>query len=130
MSLSAVWNSIEHEKKYRARDAAVASAAGNGASLQRTDLADTLKALLSHPNVASKEVIIRQYDHEVQGGSVIKPLMGVEHDAPTDAAVFRPKLDSWRGVAVSNGMAPEIGKWDPYLMAKIAVDEAYRNLIA
>jgi phosphoribosylformylglycinamidine synthase len=86
--------------------------------------------LLAHPEIASKQSIVRQYDHEVQGGSVIKPFMGVGHDAPTDGCVFRPKLGSWRAVVLSNGMNPEIGKFDPYVMAKTAVDEAYRNMIA
>ncbi|MBV9079893.1 MAG: phosphoribosylformylglycinamidine synthase subunit PurL, partial [Elusimicrobia bacterium] len=96
----------------------------------KTDIGATLRALLAHPIIASKESVVRQYDHEVQGGSVVKPFMGPDKDGPTDACVFRPKLDVWRGVAVTNGLCPEMGKWDPYLMAKFAVDEAYRNLIA
>jgi len=89
-----------------------------------------LKKLLGHPIISSKEVIVRQYDHEVQGGSVVKPLMGVDGDGPTDACVFRPDLAGWKGVAISNGLNPQMGKWDPYLMAKYAVDEAVRNMIA
>ena len=54
---------------------------------------DRLLKLLAHPNIASKHWIIRQYDHEVQGGSVIKPLVGPEQIGPSDAAVLRPKLD-------------------------------------
>ena len=33
--------------------------------------------ILGSLNVCSKEWVIRQYDHEVQGGSVVKPLVGV-----------------------------------------------------
>ncbi len=61
----------------------------------------TLKQILASPNVASKEWVIRQYDHEVQGGSVIKPLVGAANDGPGDAAVVRPKFHSWRGLAVA-----------------------------
>ena len=64
--------------------------------------------LLAHPNIASKHWIIRQYDHEVQGGSVIKPLIGPLQIGPSDAAVVRPKLASHRGVAIGCGLAPQI----------------------
>ena len=87
-----------------------------------------LLRLLSHPNIASKHWIIRQYDHEVQGSSVIKPLTGPLQAGPSDAAVLRPKLDSRRGIAVGCGMAPWIE--DPYQMALAAIDEAVRNVVA
>ena len=87
-----------------------------------------LLAALSHPNIASKHWIIRQYDHEVQGGSVVKPLVGPEQSGPSDAAVFRPKLSSRRGVALGCGMSPQIE--DPYEMALASIDEAIRNVVA
>ncbi len=90
----------------------------------------TLLDILASPNVASKEWIIRQYDHEVQGGSAIKPLVGVHSDGPGDAAVIRPILDSRRGVVISCGMNPRLGDLDPYQSALHAVDEALRNSIA
>jgi len=89
-----------------------------------------LLAILSSYNVAGKEWIIRQYDHEVQGGSVIKPLTGVNNDGPGDAAVIRPKLDSDRGIAISCGMNPLYGDIDPYLMALSGIDEAVRNIVS
>jgi phosphoribosylformylglycinamidine synthase len=91
-------------------------------------LKERLLAHLAHPNIASKHWIIRQYDHEVQGGSVIKPLIGPMQVGPSDAAVVRPKLDSFRGVALSCGMAPHIE--DPYDMAIASIDEAIRNAVA
>lgn len=94
------------------------------------DLNDTLKKILGSLNVASKEWVIRQYDHEVQGGSVIKPLVGLENDGPGDAAVVRPVLNSYRGIAVSCGMNPCYGDFDTYHMAASAIDEAIRNCIA
>ncbi|MGA2323056.1 MAG: phosphoribosylformylglycinamidine synthase subunit PurL [Sedimentisphaerales bacterium] len=90
---------------------------------------DELLAILSSYNVASKEWVIRQYDHEVQGASVIKPLTGVTNDGPGDAAVIRPKYDSDRGVAISCGMNPCYGDIDPYWMALSGIDEAIRNLV-
>jgi len=90
---------------------------------------DELHEILSSCNVASKEWVIRQYDHEVQGGSVVKPLVGVANDGPSDAAVIQPKLSSSRAIAVSCGMNPLYGDIDPYLMALAGIDEAVRNLI-
>ena len=89
-----------------------------------------LKKILASPNVASKEWIIRQYDHEVQGGSVIKPLVGVTHDGPGDAAVLRPVLGSAKGVVIACGMNPVLGELDPYQSALHAIDEALRNAVA
>jgi len=87
-----------------------------------------LLGLLSHPNIASKHWIIRQYDHEVQGGSVIKPLVGPMQVGPSDAAVLRPKLGSRRGVVLGCGLCPQIE--DPYEMAMASIDEAIRNVVA
>jgi len=86
--------------------------------------------ILGSLNVCSKEWIIRQYDHEVQGGSVVKPLVGVHHDGPADAAVVRPTQHSPRGIVISNGMNPRYGDYDPYWMACSAIDEALRNCVA
>jgi phosphoribosylformylglycinamidine synthase len=91
---------------------------------------EALLRLLGHYTVASKEWVIRQYDHEVQGGSVIKPLVGAENDGPSDAAVLRPLADSWLGVAIGCGINPLYGEWDPYAMAALAIDEAVRNVVA
>jgi phosphoribosylformylglycinamidine synthase len=89
-----------------------------------------LKALLASPSIASKEWIIRQYDHEVQGGSVLKPLVGVRNDGPGDAAVIAPILGSTRGLAIGCGINPLYGDLDPYAMAAAAIDEAVRNVVA
>ncbi len=95
----------------------------------KSDYTDDLKAILSSYNVASKEWVIRQYDHEVQGGSVVKPLTGVVNDGPSDAAVVQPKLGSDKALALSCGMNPMYGDIDPYWMALAGIDEAIRNLI-
>jgi phosphoribosylformylglycinamidine synthase len=90
---------------------------------------EELLEILGSYNVASKEWVIRQYDHEVQGGSVVKPLTGVCNDGPSDAAVIQPKLDSDKGLAISCGMNPLYGDIDPYWMALAGIDEAIRNLV-
>ncbi|MCA9202691.1 MAG: phosphoribosylformylglycinamidine synthase subunit PurS, partial [Planctomycetales bacterium] len=90
----------------------------------------TLHRILGSLNVASKEWVIRQYDHEVQGGSVVKPLVGVANDGPSDAAVVRPVLNSRQGLVVSCGMNPRFGDFDTYHMAASAIDEAVRNCVA
>ncbi len=94
------------------------------------DYTDDLYRILGSLNIASKHWVIRQYDHEVQGGSVIKPLVGRDNDGPSDAAVLRPRLDSYRGLAVACGMNPAYGDWDTYWMAASAIDEALRNCVA
>ena len=96
---------------------------------EKGDYTADLCKILGAYNVASKEWVIRQYDHEVQGGSVVKPLTGVANDGPSDAAVVRPKLASDRAVAVSCGMNPLYGDLDPYWMALAGIDEAVRNLV-
>jgi len=105
------------------------------------DYAQTLNNLLAMPNVCSKEWIIRQYDHEVQGQTVIKPLQG-KNAGPGDACVIWPRIsieaeypktdikDKYRGFAVSCGINPNFGKIDAYAMAAGAIDEAVRNLVA
>ncbi len=95
----------------------------------KEDLKAILLRLMGSLNICSKESIIRQYDHEVQGGSVIKPLMGSENDGPSDAAVLRPLLDSMAGVVLSNGICPKYSDYDTYWMAACAVDEAIRNAV-
>ncbi|MFH1003443.1 MAG: phosphoribosylformylglycinamidine synthase subunit PurL [Chloroflexota bacterium] len=94
------------------------------------DLGPALKRLLGAWNTCSKAWVIRQYDHEVQGGSVLKPLVGRDSDGPGDAAIIRPVLDSDRGVIVANGINPGYGDIDPYWMAASAIDEALRQIIA
>ncbi len=88
-----------------------------------------LLAILSNYNVASKEWVIRQYDHEVQGGSVVKPLTGIANDGPSDASVIRPLYHTDKGIAVACGMNPCYGEIDPYWMALAGIDEAIRNLV-
>lgn len=91
---------------------------------------ELLQKMLAHPNVASKEDVIRVYDHEVQGGTVIKPLVGVGNHGPSDATVIKPLgTQGLRGFALACGINPQIGKRDAYAMAVSAVDEAIRNLV-
>ncbi|MEX2118079.1 MAG: phosphoribosylformylglycinamidine synthase subunit PurL [Pirellulales bacterium] len=96
----------------------------------RSDYTPALLAILGSLNVASKEWVIRQYDHEVQGGSVVKPLVGAANDGPSDAAVLRPVLGSRRGIVLAVGMNPRYGELDTYHMAASAIDEAVRNCVS
>ncbi len=99
-------------------------------ALQTPDLTTVLLRILSSLNVCSKEWVIRQYDHEVQGGTVIKPLVGIQNDGPGDAAVITPVLSSTHGLAIGCGINPRYGDLDPYWMAASAIDEAVRNVVA
>ncbi len=105
---------------------------------QAQDYNDILKRLLAHPNIRSREPIVRLYDHEVQGGTVVKPYGGIGEHSPNDGAVVVPLDTSHRpddagavrGFALSSGICPQYGRLDPYAMAWAAVDEACRNLVA
>ncbi|MBP7961716.1 MAG: phosphoribosylformylglycinamidine synthase [Caldilineaceae bacterium] len=91
-----------------------------------------LLTLLAHPSVASKEEVIRRYDHEVRGGTLVRPLTGPQMDGPSDAAVLKP-LGTWQhdmAFSLSAGMNPLLGKHDPYAMAVSTIDEAFRNAVA
>jgi phosphoribosylformylglycinamidine synthase II len=93
-----------------------------------SDLGKPLKEILSSWNVCSKEWIVRQYDHEVQGGSIVKPLTGAANDGPSDASIISPKLGSNRGIIIANGINPKYGVIDPYFMALSNIDEALRQV--
>ncbi len=99
-------------------------------SIGGRDLSSDILAVLSDWSVASKEPLVRQYDHEVQAGSVVKPFVGVRADAPSDGAVFRPVYASKRGLTITHGICQRYGDIDTYHMAAAAVDEAYRAHIA
>ncbi|GAC1361468.1 MAG: phosphoribosylformylglycinamidine synthase subunit PurL [Ktedonobacteraceae bacterium] len=129
-TLQAQWTRPETS----AQPQATYTADENPSGVVNGSLAPTLLALLRHPSIASKEEVVRRYDHEVQGATVLKPLVGRSGNGPGDAAVLRPLLDdaseSRAGVVLSNGINPLYGRIDPYHMAVNAVDEALRNLTA
>ncbi|MBC8523206.1 phosphoribosylformylglycinamidine synthase subunit PurL [PVC group bacterium] len=87
-----------------------------------------LPRLLSHPNITSKQCIIQQYDHEVQGRSVIRPIVGPNGNGPSDAAVITPVRGSTRGLAIANGLATALED-DPYTIASSGIDECVRNIV-
>jgi phosphoribosylformylglycinamidine synthase len=92
---------------------------------------DTLLWMLAHPNVMSKEWVIRQYDHEVRANTVLKPLQGViGHEGPGDAAVLKPIKESDKGLALCSDVNPNYTSRDPYWGAASAIDETVRNLAA
>jgi phosphoribosylformylglycinamidine synthase subunit PurSL len=97
---------------------------------QKQDYTDDLKSLLGALNICSKESVVRRYDHEVQGGSVVKPFTGVNNDGPSDAAIVRPILESFEGVVTAHGICPRYSDIDTYHMTANAVDEALRNYVA
>ena len=96
----------------------------------KREYTDDLMQLLSSLNICSKESVVRRYDHEVQGGSVVKPFTGANNDGPSDAAVVRPILDSFEGVVVAHGICPRYSDIDTYHMTANAIDEALRNYVA
>jgi len=101
---------------------------GSEIASEELSVSDTLLALLAHPNIASKHWIVRQYDHEVQGRTVVKPFVGEDRVGPSDGAVMLPKRGSYRGLAIANGLATGFAD-DPYAMTTAAVDECVRNLV-
>lgn len=95
---------------------------------EKKDLTGVLKKMLKSLNLASFEFISKQYDHEVQGGAVIKPLQG-KGLVNNEAVVVRPVLSSKKGVVISYGLYPRYGLIDSYQMASCAIDTAVRNAI-
>jgi phosphoribosylformylglycinamidine synthase len=133
MELRSEW--IEPERREAglagpAGPAGPAAPAAHQALPARPDLAAMLRAVLSDPNIRSREEWVRQYDHEVQGRSVVKPFVGVRRDAPSDGAVLRLRPGARLGITVTHGIAPRYGDWDAYDMARCAVDEAVRGHVA
>ena len=122
----AIWNTPRHPEPPAGKSLTV----GNGSANESANFTKDLFAILASPNVASKESVIRQYDHEVQGGVVLKPLVGSKNDGPSDACIVTPVLGSARGIIVSNGINPKYSDIDPYHGAAAAIDEALRNVIA
>jgi phosphoribosylformylglycinamidine synthase len=120
MRLKAIWQSSE-------REASVVQA-------ENTRSPEEMKSLflemLSDPNVSTREALIRRFDHEVQGSSVLKPLVGKFLNAPSDAAVLRPLPDREKGLVVSHGIHPWLSERAPKLMGAYVVDEAVRNAVA
>jgi phosphoribosylformylglycinamidine synthase II len=98
---------------------------------KQDDLTPVLLKMLANPDVASKEPVIRRYDHEIQAATVVKPLVGVKNDGPSDGAVLRPlATGGTKGLALGCGINPYYGQIDPYAMAWAVVDEAVRNVVA
>ncbi|MBI5584210.1 MAG: phosphoribosylformylglycinamidine synthase [Deltaproteobacteria bacterium] len=93
------------------------------------DYGTLLQNILARPNIASKSWIARQYDHEVQGGSVLKPLTGRYRDVPGDAVVLRPHLPSLQGLAFTQALLPTYAAIDTYAMVAATIDEAVRRLV-
>ncbi len=115
MKLSAKWErKIRDEKPFTEQD----------------NLGDALLGVLGRWNVCSKEYVVRQYDHEVQGGSVVKPLTGLQNSGPSDAGVVKPDLQGAEGIVISHGICPKYSAFDTYHMMACAIDEAIRNNIA
>jgi len=95
------------------------------------DYRTTILQLLASPNIASKEYVIRQYDHEVRASTVLKPMQGVLGKAAHgDASVIRPLVDSRRALAIAVASTPGITAIDPFVGGASAVDEVCRNLVA
>jgi len=94
------------------------------------DYDSLLKEMLSRPNICSKEWIARQFDHEVQGGSVIKPMVGVDRDVHSGAIVTKPVLDSKKGFGVTEVINPWFSEIDTYWMTANVIDESVRRLVA
>jgi len=92
------------------------------------DLNEVLLDLLASPNIASREKIIRTYDYEVQGNTVLKPLQE-EYGGPNDASVIKPLKNSWKGLVISVGLKPQYSRIDTYWMAAASIEEALRNNI-
>ncbi|MBD3272324.1 MAG: phosphoribosylformylglycinamidine synthase subunit PurL, partial [Elusimicrobia bacterium] len=124
-------NFLHHGLPRRTCHAHIRTAKQNHPTLPQENSLDTIfPQVLGMPDCASKEWIIRQYDHEVQAQTVLKPLQGARMDGPGDASCLKPLPDSWRGILVSHGINVHYGRINAYRMAACAIEEALRNIIS
>lgn len=97
------------------------------------DLVGVLKTLLNSPNIASREFMVRSYDHEVQGATRLKPFTGSRQHTSNDAGVIDLHVhggEENNSLVLANGLCPQFSYYDTYLMATKAVDIAVRNVVA
>jgi phosphoribosylformylglycinamidine synthase II len=94
------------------------------------ELKDAIFKVMSHGNICSKEPVVREYDHEVQGTNIIKPYSGAKKDAPNDAVVLAPILGKPYGLVEAHGLNPVLNDLDPYKGSKWAIAEAMANYVA
>ncbi len=126
MPLEFVMAGVEYERKYKIKRMKKMQEI-----LPEPKYREVFLRLLSSYNIASKEWIIRQYDHEVQGRTVVKPMQGlIGYETHGDAAVIKPLHHSWKGLAVTTVANPHIAKINPYYGSLYTVDEAVRNLVS
>ncbi len=94
-----------------------------------SDISNQIIDIISQPEVASKDWVIRQYDHEVRGKTVLKPIQGpIGKDVPGDSSVIKPVDDSWKGLALTSDVNPYLMEANPYHGTMNAVEEVCRNL--
>ncbi|MGP1440406.1 MAG: AIR synthase-related protein [Treponema sp.] len=92
---------------------------------------EALEAICPSGEISIKESVVRLYDHEVQGGTILKPFMGKSGSVPQDAAVLKPiEVKSSYCMAISNSLHEREAMVDPYKAAFLTIDEAVRKLVA
>lgn len=95
-----------------------------------TELGEKVFAVLSDWNICSKEPIVRQYDHTVQGTNALPPFAGIDQSGPNDAAILTPLLGKPYGLIIAHGMNPVLNRIDPYHGSMWAIVEALSNIVA
>ena len=91
---------------------------------------DALVQLLAHPSIRSNESVIRTYDHEIMGGTVVRPYGGANGDGPGDGTVqIPPGTGTTRAMALGIGVNAVLGSHDAEAMAWHVIDEAVRNAV-
>jgi len=119
---------LHHGRPRRRLDATLPQPFRTRTPLECPDPAAALLLLLAHPNIASKAAIIRRYDHEILGSTVVRPLVGLHNDGPADGVVLAEPADD-NGIVIGLGVNPWYGLLDPQRMAWAVVDEAIRNVV-
>ncbi|MEM7145967.1 MAG: phosphoribosylformylglycinamidine synthase subunit PurL [Verrucomicrobiota bacterium] len=117
-----------HEAPRREMVSRWEKAAGQDAAVPDLSAGEALRAVFADFAIVSREPVIREYDHEVQGNTFLKPLAGASGDAPQDGAVMRVD-GSENLMALGLALLPEWGKTDPYAMGAACVDECFRQLV-
>jgi phosphoribosylformylglycinamidine synthase II len=127
MELKAVWKGPQERNFWhKEKTSRIADESSEG-------VVSSLKAILSRPNIKSKEKWVRQYDHEVQSSTIVKPFMGERELGPTDAGVIWMAPhggEEKRALAISCGISSQLSHYDTYVMTQYAIDEAVRNFVS
>jgi phosphoribosylformylglycinamidine synthase II len=119
---------IMHAQKCEKKDIPTHAPVAQPTTLQEWE--NILGTVLSHVNTCSKEPIVRQYDHMVQGMNSLPPYIGIRGHGAQDAAIITPLLDQPYAAIIAHGINPLLNNFDPYYGSLWAIIECIANVVS